>query len=146
MKDLLVYKCYDCGYVLEVLDIGKRTYIERGASYARSLTVADAILVCCDKPMVLLKPNTEDASSEKHVPVITFEEDKVRVKIGSVSHPMAAEHYIKWITVLAGDKVLRAQLEPGDSPEAVFHIGKENKVKAYAYCNLHELWMSEADR
>ena len=46
MKDLLIYTCDICGYVLEVIDSGKRTIIESGTGYSKTLTVADAQLIC----------------------------------------------------------------------------------------------------
>lgn len=146
MKELLVYKCEVCGYILEVIDLGKKKLIENGNSFSRTITVADAKLICCGKPMTLLQANSVDASNEKHVPVISFNDDTVTVKVGSVNHPMTPEHLIKWIAVLYGDRIQRVELEAGDSPEASFHIGSERNVKAYAYCNLHGLWMSQANK
>lgn len=145
MKELLIYTCDVCGYILEVIDLGQRTLVESGTGYTKTLTVADAQLICCGQPMKLLKANVEDASNEKHLPVIEVDGDKVIVKVGSIAHPMTAEHYIKWITILHGDKVQNAKLEPTDTPEAVFYVGKATHIKAYAYCNLHGLWMSEKD-
>lgn len=146
MKKLLVYKCDICGYVLEVIDLGKRQLIESGSGIAKSITVADAKLICCGQPMTLLKPNSVDASGEKHTPVITFDGEIATVTVGSTLHPMTAEHYIKWIAIIAGDRVQRISLEPGDAPVAKFYIGNETNVKAYAYCNLHSLWMSQASK
>lgn len=143
MNNLLIYTCDVCGYILEVIDIGKRTLIESGSGYTKTLTVADAQLICCGKPMKLLKPNTVDASTEKHVPVISLDGNKVTVKVGNTAHPMIDNHYIKWIILLAEDKIQRATLEPGDAPEATFYIGNTStKLKAYAYCSLHGLWVS----
>ena len=40
--------------------------------------------------------------------------------------------------------VQRADLLPGEKPEAVFALADGDKVvKAYAYCNLHGLWATE---
>ncbi|WP_196592973.1 desulfoferrodoxin family protein [Pectinatus sottacetonis] len=146
MKKLLVYKCNICGYVLEVIDVGKRKLIESGSGYTRSLTVADAKLICCGKEMSLLEANSVDASNEKHVPVIEFIGDKIVVRVGSVEHPMIPEHYIKWIAILYNSRIQRIELEPGDKPEAVFCVGDIANVKAYAYCNLHGLWTSGKNR
>lgn len=146
MGELLVYKCNICGYVLEVIDLGKRQLIESGSGFSRSITVADATLICCGKQMTLLKPNSSNASAEKHKPIISFDGNKVTVKVGLTAHPMTTEHYIKCIEILYGDRTQRITLEPGDAPEATFFIGNETRVKAYAYCNLHELWFSEASK
>ena len=116
-----IYKCEVCGNIVELVHTGKGQ------------------LVCCGKPMLLMNPNTQDASMEKHVPVVESTPDGVRVKIGSAPHPMVEEHYIEWIEILADGKVYRKYLKPGDSPEAEFCIKAENIV-ARELCNIHGLW------
>ena len=64
-------------------------------------------LVCCNQPMVLMKENTVDASTEKHVPVIEKTEKGIRVTVGSVKHPMEKKHYIEWIEVITDGKSYR---------------------------------------
>lgn len=116
-----VYKCMVCGNIVEVLHTG------RGQ------------LVCCGKPMALQVENTVDASREKHVPVIERDGNVVTVKVGSIPHPMEEKHYIEWIELLAGERVYRRELKPGEAPEAKFICTEEN-VSAREYCNLHGLW------
>lgn len=147
MSKLLIYKCDVCGYVLEVVHLGKRTLVEAGEGFTRTMTVADAIVTCCGKAMTLVEENTVDASVEKHVPAVYFEDGKVVVKVGSVAHPMIAEHYIQWIALTYDDTVIRVKLEPGQEPQAIFYVGPNvTTVKAYAYCNLHGLWSATASK
>ena len=54
-------------------------------------------IVCCGEKMEALAPNTVEASSEKHLPVVTVENDTVHVNIGSADHPMLPEHFIEWV-------------------------------------------------
>jgi superoxide reductase len=89
--------------------------------------------------MKLMTENTVDAAKEKHVPVIEISAGKVKVKVGSVAHPMEAKHYISWIEIIADGKIYRQYLKPGDVPEAVFDV-KASKITAREYCNLHGLW------
>lgn len=101
--------------------------------------------VCCGENMVELKPNTVDASGEKHLPVVTVESDdrgmRLIVSVGSVAHPMIDVHYIQWIYVETNKGGHRAALKAGDRPEAVFHMAAdEMPVAVYAYCNIHGLW------
>lgn len=118
-----MYKCVVCANIVEVLHAGKGE------------------LVCCGKPMQLLAENTEDASQEKHVPVLTKETGKVTVKVGSAAHPMEEKHYIEWVEVIAGDKIYRKFLQPGGVPEAVFDGLEDAKdISAREYCNIHGLW------
>lgn len=146
-KELKIYRCLDCGYVLEVIDFGKRQIISKGESYVRSVSVADAKVVCCGKEMEVLKPNTTDASGEKHLPVVEFIGDgKISVKVGSTTHPMIEPHFIQWITVVSGDTIQRTTLEPGQAPELIFHIGSDLDVDVYAYCNTHGLWKTNAKK
>ena len=120
---LEVYKCELCGNIVEVLHAG-----------AGSLS-------CCEQDMILFTANTVDAAKEKHVPVIEKIDGGYKVMLGSVPHPMEDSHYIEWIELVAGDKVYRQFLNPGNAPEAVFTIDAP-KVTARAYCNLHGLWSS----
>ncbi len=116
-----IYKCNVCGNIVEILHTGVGQ------------------LVCCGKDMELLKERTEDIGQEKHVPVIERTETGVKVKVGSVLHPMEEKHYIEWIEIIADGRVYRKFLKPGDKPEAEFEI-KANEIEAREYCNLHGLW------
>ena len=116
-----IYKCNICGNIVEVLHTGVGT------------------LVCCGQPMELLKEKTEDEGQEKHVPVIESTETGIKVKVGSVPHPMEENHYIEWIEIIADGKVFRKFLKPGDAPEAEFEI-KTESIIAREYCNVHGLW------
>jgi len=118
---LQVYKCQVCGIIAEVLDGGAGE------------------LVCCGKPMALLTENTVDAAKEKHVPVVEKVPGGVKVKVGSVAHPMEEKHYIQWIEVIADGKACRQFLTPHQAPEAVFKTDADHIV-AREYCNLHGLW------
>ncbi len=140
-KNLGFYRCPTCGYTLEVVELGQKKMVCTGESYAHTCFLADAIVSCCGKAMELLEPNTVEASTEKHLPVGTFTEDgKLVVKVGSIAHPMIAEHSIQWICIAYGDTIQRIKLEPGQTPEATFCVPNATKVDMYAYCNLHGLW------
>jgi superoxide reductase len=118
---LEVYKCEMCGNIVEVLHGGAGQ------------------LVCCGEPMVHLDEQTADAATEKHVPVMEETEHGIKVKVGSVPHPMQDEHHIEWIEVIADGKAYRQFLEPGGVPEATFCV--DSKVEALReYCNVHGLW------
>ncbi|MFA6940667.1 MAG: desulfoferrodoxin [Clostridiaceae bacterium] len=118
-----VYKCEICGNIVEVVHASGGT------------------LVCCGQPMTLQVENTVDAAKEKHVPVIEKVEGGVLVKVGAIEHPMLETHYIEWIEVQTANKIYRKYLNPGDKPEALFHV-EEEVLCAREYCNLHGLWKS----
>jgi superoxide reductase len=120
-EKLQVYKCADCGNMAEILTAGAGS------------------LVCCGKPMQSLAAKTADQGKEKHVPVIEKFNGGIKVKIGSVPHPMEEKHYIEWIEIVTDGKVYRQFLRPGQAPEAVFNVGTDN-VKAREHCNLHGMW------
>ena len=103
------------------------------------LDAAAGTMVCCGKPMTLLEGNTQDASHEKHVPVIERTEGGFIVKVGAAEHPMLAEHYIQWIELHTETEVLRRELHPGEKPEAFFSTSQKPLI-VRAYCNLHGLW------
>jgi len=120
-EKLQIYKCEVCGNIVEMVHAGAGQ------------------LVCCGQPMKHFKENTVDAAKEKHVPVIEKTAAGIKVKVGSVAHPMEEKHYIEWIEVIADDKAYRKFLNPGEAPEAIFEIKAENVI-AREYCNLHGLW------
>jgi superoxide reductase len=57
--------------------------------------------------MELLAGKFEDVGKEKHVPVIEKMRSGIKVKVGSMPHPMEANHYIEWIEVIADGVVYR---------------------------------------
>lgn len=115
-----VYKCNVCGNIVEVLHTG----------------VGE--LVCCGQPMELQTEKNTNEGKEKHVPVIEkVDENTVKVKVGSVPHPMEEAHYIEWIE-LDNSKVY---LKPNQAPEAEFKTTSQNP-QARIYCNVHGLWKS----
>ena len=123
--DIRLYRCEHCGNIaIKVIDSG-------------------VPMMCCGQKMVELIPSSTDAAVEKHVPVVTREGDIVTVDVGSVAHPMTEAHLINLIILdtTAGFQI--AELHADDVPQAKFSVlsGAEVK-KAYAYCNLHGLWVS----
>ena len=118
------YKCNTCGNVITKIVDSK------------------VPVVCCGKPMTELVPNTVDAATEKHVPVVTWLDDKrIKVEVGSVAHPMLDEHHISFIYVETLDGGIRVDLK--DKPEAVIYVGDTKPVAVYEYCNLHGLWVTK---
>lgn len=99
--------------------------------------------VCCGEKMTELKANSTEAAQEKHVPVVTVKGNEVHVAVGSVAHPMEAEHYIQWIYIQTENGGQRKVLNPGDKPEAVFVLKDDKLLAAYAYCNKHGLWTNK---
>ena len=125
MKKLRFYRCQHCGnIVIKVVD-------------------SRVPVMCCGEIMKELVANTTDAAQEKHVPVVDINNGVVDVKIGSVPHPMIAEHYINFIALETETGYQIKMLQPNESPEAKFYIGDEKVVAVYEYCNLHGLWVVE---
>lgn len=100
-------------------------------------------VVCCGEKIGQLVPNTVEASREKHLPVVTVNEDAVKVAVGSAPHPMIPEHSIQWIYFQTKNGGARKCLKPGDAPEVNFVLSGDKPVAVYAYCNLHGLWKTE---
>ena len=99
---------------------------------------------CCGQDMVALVPGTTDASLEKHVPVVNVDGNLVKVNIGSVDHPMTAEHSILWVYLQTDKGGQRKNLAVDGAPAVEFVITADEKpIAVYAYCNLHGLWKTE---
>ena len=84
-----------------------------------------------------------DAAVEKHVPVVTKKCKQVKVDVGSVAHPMTAEHLIEWVYLQTCRGGQRKCLKAGDAPVVSFALCDEKPIAVYAYCNLHGLWKTE---
>jgi superoxide reductase len=118
------YKCRHCGNIIQKIVDSK------------------VPVVCCGEPMEELIPNTVDASTEKHVPVVTrLDECTIKVSVGSVPHPMTEEHHISFIYVETENGGIRINLK--DKPEAVICTCNSKPIAVYEYCNLHGLWKTE---
>lgn len=123
-KKLQVYKCEVCGNIIEVLHEGQGE------------------LVCCGQPMKLFEAKTEEEGKEKHLPVVEKLDNGIKVKVGSIPHPMEEKHYIEWVEVISNGKAYRRFLNPGDTPEATFEISVDN-LTVREYCSIHGLWKKE---
>ena len=119
-----LYRCEICGNVVEILNEGAPD------------------LHCCGQAMEKLYAKTEDQGQEKHVPVVEEVDGGVKIKVGSVEHPREEKHYIKFIEVLTADKVIKAELKPGQKPEAKFCVKKSDIVEVREFCTVHMLWKS----
>lgn len=140
------FKCAACGNIITFMD-------------ASGVTP-----VCCGEEMQKLNANHEDASAEKHVPMITKTASIIRssegccggsfaateavtavnVKIGELRHPSEPEHYIEWVAIETCCGWHVKWLKPGEEPEAEFLLASgETLQKVYAYCNIHGLWAAD---
>lgn len=118
------FKCLNCGnVVMKVVDHSVPVF-------------------CCGARMTELKPNTVDASTEKHVPVVRkIDDNTIEITVGSAPHPMTLEHHIDFIYVVTESSGIRVDLS--DKPSAVITVGPHKVLAVYEYCNLHGLWMTE---
>ena len=120
------YQCKTCGNMLGAIND------------------SGVIPMCCGHRMDVLTANTTDAATEKHVPVIKRDGNKIIIRVGSVAHPMTEEHSIQWIILVQGSVTKRLVLAPGAAPEAIFTSDDVNApICVYEYCNLHGLWSAE---
>ena len=117
------YRCKKCGKIIAIVN------------------ETPCPTMCSGEAMEEIIPGVTDAALEKHVPVFEVANGKVTVTVGSVEHPMLAEHYIQWIAIKTKNGNQRVTLEPGDAPKAEFAILEGDEVlEVYEYCNLHGLW------
>lgn len=118
---------------------------EKCGNFVIFLHKAQPTPVCCGDPMTEIVPDSVDAAKEKHVPVIKADGSQIKVHVGSVDHPMEEKHYIEFIILETNQGFQKKNLKPGDAPEAAFALAEgEKALRAYAYCNLHGMWVTEA--
>ena len=125
MNEIIIKKCPKCGATVEVL---------------HDCTCNNCGILCCNQPMLTLKPNTTDASFEKHLPSYEIQGDKI---LTCVNHVMEPEHFIEWIALQTETQIYKRLLKPGEKAEAVFPYVKGSKL--YSYCNKHALWKKDVD-
>lgn len=100
--------------------------------------------ICCGTDMDVLTANSTEAATEKHIPVVEINEGVAKVTVGEALHPMEEAHYIEWIYLETSKGYKRALLHPGEEPIASFALLEgEVVIRAFAYCNLHGLWVKE---
>ena len=101
-------------------------------------------VVCCGQEMKELIPGTMDASLEKHLPVVERIDDcTIKVKVGSMPHPMSKEHHIVFIYLETEHGGQIQYLDPEGPAEAFFCGCKDKPVAVYEFCNIHGLWKTE---
>ena len=121
-KEVKFYICKHCGNIVGLIHN------------------AGVPLVCCGEKMSELVPNTTEAATEKHLPVVEMDGNIVKVSVGSVEHPSTEEHYIAWVYLETAHGGQRKAIKPGDKPEVSFALQDDELIAVYAYCNLHGLW------
>ena len=119
------YRCEVCGNIVEVANEGATA------------------LVCCGEPMIKLEAKTEDQGQEKHVPVVEEADSGIKVKVGSIEHPMEDKHYIKFIEILLKDRIIRKELKPGQAPEVKYCATKSDVIEVREFCSIHGLWKNK---
>ena len=124
-RNTVFYKCPICGNIIGLID-GDIKHMR-----------------CCGKEMELLVANSQDAATEKHVPVYEKDGDEIIVRVGEVEHPMVEDHYIMWIAQVSDNKTTRIRLHPNQKPEVRFKYIPNSTI--YAYCNKHGLWKTEVE-
>ncbi len=121
-----LYRCPKCGNMVAMIE--EHTCIPH----------------CCGEPMKELTANTTDGAREKHVPFVEVDDNKVKVRVGEVDHPMLEAHYITWIALESEMGWQIKYLKPGEEPKRCFHVcHKDKPIAVYEYCNLHGLWKKE---
>ena len=126
MKNKLIIKtCHSCGVTIKIMS-------ETHSSLPS--------LQCCGEEMTECVPNSVDAAIEKHVPTYEKVEDEIFVK---VNHVMEKEHFIEWITLVAGEKEYTVTLYPEQNAEVRFPYISGSCL--YAYCNKHGRWKKEVN-
>jgi superoxide reductase len=112
MNKSLFYRCEICGNIVALIKLGGGT------------------LTCCGQAMTKLVANSTDAAKEKHVPVAINEDERIKVSVGSVAHPMTTDHFIEWIALVTDDRIKIVHLKPGMEPKAEFacYFG-ENEIQ-----------------
>lgn len=120
VNKLIIKRCRNCGATIEIL---------------KDCNCENCGITCCGEQMELVKPNSADASHEKHLPKYEIVGDFVLV---SVPHVMEDKHYIEFIGIQSNDFSAKKYLKPNESPKCIFPYIPGATLSIY--CNLHGLW------
>ena len=71
-KELVIKKCLKCGALIEIIN---------------DCNCEECGIMCCGEKMMEIKPNTIDASFEKHVPTYEKVEDEIIQEMKSLGKP-----------------------------------------------------------
>ena len=129
MDRLDIMRCEICGNIVQVLNS------------------ANGELFCCGQPMNKLEASvSEEAMTEKHVPIFLKYDNNCEIRVGEILHPMTNEHYIMFIEAINEnkDEIHLKFLNPNDEPKLATDNSKNYKT-AIEYCNIHGLWESKHD-
>lgn len=98
-------------------------------------------LQCAKGAFTLLDSSKAEGAGEKHLPEVTKDGSRIQVRVGSVLHPMSAEHSIEWIFLETKKGGQFRRFSPDNEPTAEFAVAPDDEaVAVYAYCNLHGFW------
>lgn len=100
-------------------------------------------IICCGEPMEHMDPDESDGAKEKHLPVVDVQENRVRVTVGEVEHPMSDDHSIHWVYLSTTHGGHRKCLAIDHPPVCEFLLTDEEPLAVFAYCNLHGLYKTE---
>jgi len=114
-----------------------------------------------EKPDAIEKPADSDNLTDgdkKHIPQIVINKQcglipgggcvDVHAKIGEIEHVMTEKHYIVYLDYYLNHKFIsRIWLSPDVChPAAALHLSVDSgKITVVESCNVHGLWMNEAD-
>ena len=142
MKEIKFYRCLKCGNIV---------FMTNDSGVVPS---------CCGMSMELLEPKTHDSGEQMHLPVYKKYKNKkkkrtsstkksscckLKVKIGSLPHPMEEEHHICFVALettkgVQINHIVCKGCKMDKGAVANFHCKPHHAKAIYAYCNLHGMW------
>lgn len=126
---LQLFRCNVCGKLIVIL--------------SDSITPT----ICCGRKMQEADPyRAGNIGSEKHLPVMRLDGNKILVRVSGEAHPMTEEHQIEWIGMQTNQGFQLKKLKARGKAHACFSINDEERIEAlYDFCNKHGLWCMEKE-
>ena len=97
-NEFKIKTCTKCGATIEVL---------------KDCTCNDCGIKCCGQEMVEMKPNSVDASFEKHVPNYEIIGNFI---VAEVNHVMEDDHYIEYLALSSDNITAKKYFKAGVTP------------------------------
>ena len=137
-----------------MIEIDRRNFLKTAAAATAAAAAGSAVSAFAAEEAVPSLPGIIYTKEQQgrwegkaggHAPQITVEAGKVSVITG---HPMTAAHFIVRHTLVLADGTVVGDktFTPSDKPESFYDLPKDYKGKicATSFCNLHDLWLTEA--
>ncbi|MEN8141566.1 MAG: desulfoferrodoxin family protein [Thermodesulfobacteriota bacterium] len=130
--------------------MNRRNFLKTSMAVAAATTISGAgkAMACSSLTGIVYSSSNQgkwQGKAGSHAPQVKVSGSSVEV---TTKHGMAQKHYIVRQTLIGADGTVLGEktFTPADKPTATFTLpaGYKGHITATSFCNLHDLWITEA--